>query len=221
MNKTLLLLLFSFLSLQVGFAQLSISETVVNETVEIGGPDKEIVLYLTNNSATTTTVKWDRTQDLPDGWQTYVCDIEQCFFPGTSTSEFNIESGQEVFFKMYFRATAEGTVSSVVDLYDVNNTSDAVQVTYNASSVTSDVDDLVTENIKVYPNPTSSNIYISNTDGIQSMEVYNIIGKKVRHFADVDSATPYNIEDLPRGMYLIRLLDKDSDVVTTKRISKR
>ena len=75
--------------------------------------------------------------------------------------------------------------------------------------------------ITVYPNPATNYISINGgQETIKQVVIYNLIGRKVKSFlASPDQK--YIVSELPKGMYLIQLLNNNNKVVTTQRISKR
>ena len=74
--------------------------------------------------------------------------------------------------------------------------------------------------IKVYPNPATNYIMISENDKVDQVLIYNVLGKLVKKF-EAESHKKYFISDLRTGMYIVRLLDSKSNLVKTRRINKR
>ena len=74
--------------------------------------------------------------------------------------------------------------------------------------------------IKVYPNPAINYFSITNNNLVQFVQVYNIIGRKVKSYP-VQNGLEYDISDLPEGMYLISLVGADGKVLKTVRTSKQ
>lgn len=74
--------------------------------------------------------------------------------------------------------------------------------------------------VSVYPNPTSDFFAVSETEGISTLKVYNLVGKEMRSF-DVSDGLKYNISDLPNGMYLVQLISENKNIVNTQRLQKR
>lgn len=60
------------------------------------------------------------------------------------------------------------------------------------------------ENIKVFPNPFTSNIHISSTVGIGTIKVYNSLGLLVRKSDVWDTTIELNTADLPDGVYILK-----------------
>jgi len=221
MLKTLLSSFILLLTVQFGYSQLTASTNTVGFPLE-EGIDTELTVYVTNTSDQPKTLKWVRdVSNLPEGWINFVCDTEQCYLPSTEEAEFDVVAGEEVPLKVTFRATTLAETSMTLEVFDKNNVSDKQIITFNVQSFPTSNDEINVEAIKIYPNPAADFIKVSNSNGIGTLEVYNLIGKKVRTFTDVDDSNLYNVSDLPKGMYLIRFLDEDNEAVGTKRISKR
>lgn len=70
----------------------------------------------------------------------------------------------------------------------------------------------------LYPNPARDFLYINNeTQLIDKIEVYNILGSKVKELIlnDVKNAK-LSVADLNEGNYIVRVYDKNNDIHTTK-----
>jgi hypothetical protein len=75
--------------------------------------------------------------------------------------------------------------------------------------------------VSIFPNPASEFISVNDqTDQVGSLAVFNMLGKRVKQF-DVVKGENYPIADLPKGMYLIQLIDKHKRVITTQKVDKR
>lgn len=64
------------------------------------------------------------------------------------------------------------------------------------------VDMISAETIGVYPNPVSSQLYITGIESGETVEIYSIVGTMVATFKYNGDAV--DVEDLPAGMYVIR-----------------
>ena len=74
--------------------------------------------------------------------------------------------------------------------------------------------------ITIYPNPASDFIQISNHEDVSQIIVFNLVGRKMKTF-EVQGDEKYNISNLPKGMYLVQLVNHGKKIITTQRISKR
>lgn len=77
----------------------------------------------------------------------------------------------------------------------------------------------IKQNIRLYPNPTSGRIYISNPNNLKlkSIEVYNIYGQKL--FGEIQN-NKIDIQHLARGMYLVKIEGLNGKKGTYKIVKK-
>ena len=89
------------------------------------------------------------------------------------------------------------------------------QSSYRSSSASS-------QNIElsIYPNPTVDFFKVSNNDLVQQIAVYNLAGRRIKSFDYTDNEK-YFVGDLPRGMYLVQLINADHRTLATRRVSVR
>ena len=95
--------------------------------------------------------------------------------------------------------------------------------TYNALntnqsfSATASVNDVVIIDIQLYPNPTSNGIVHLKTISQDPIfvQLYNALGKNV-FSKTINSGVPLNVQDLPAGVYMVRLTQHDK--VCTKKL---
>ncbi len=76
------------------------------------------------------------------------------------------------------------------------------------------------EDLRLFPNPVVSYFQLGHSERVVRIHVVNPIGRKVRSF-EYESKGQYDISDLPRGFYLVQLLDAENTIVRTQRISKQ
>ncbi len=78
-----------------------------------------------------------------------------------------------------------------------------------------------TNNFIVYPNPTSSKIFITSKEYVSSYEIYNTLGQKVKdgRFNAILEQEELDLTDLKSGMYILNL--KGEKVNKTVRIVKQ
>ncbi len=74
--------------------------------------------------------------------------------------------------------------------------------------------------IKIFPNPATEYIELSENDKVSTIVVYNLAGREMKRF-DAYNGEKYFVGDLARGLYLVQLLDKKNQTVVTQRVSKR
>ena len=64
------------------------------------------------------------------------------------------------------------------------------------------VDELTTENISIYPNPTKDLFTFDVNNDISVVEVYNLNGAKLLRLENTNSV---NIQHLPKGVYMVEI----------------
>jgi Secretion system C-terminal sorting domain len=75
--------------------------------------------------------------------------------------------------------------------------------------------------ISIYPNPATNFISINKDENVRDIAIFNLVGRKLKTFQNVEKDEHYDVSDLPVGMYLIQVIDDKKKIVTTQRISKR
>jgi len=83
--------------------------------------------------------------------------------------------------------------------------------------VTSSAD---TPNIRIYPNPATDYIELSENSKVAKIILFNLVGREMKRF-NAFTGQKYYVGDLERGLYLVQLLDKDDQTIVTQRVSKR
>ena len=74
--------------------------------------------------------------------------------------------------------------------------------------------------LTVYPNPTTEYFKVTDIPGLKDIQLYNIIGNKVKTF-EAAPQKQYYVGDLTDGIYLVRLESASGKVIKTIRLSKR
>ncbi|MNK15911.1 Thiol-disulfide oxidoreductase ResA [compost metagenome] len=82
------------------------------------------------------------------------------------------------------------------------------------------VDEIKTDPLVVFPNPTSGIIQITGSDSFE-VSVFDIMGKEVFHSENIDKNNSFNISQLSNGIYIARFLDKDNNETVRKVILDR
>lgn len=74
-----------------------------------------------------------------------------------------------------------------------------------------------TTEISIFPNPTNEVFKISTESKINKIEIYNLIGKKIKTIKN-DKSNTFNVSDLRIGIYLIRIFDSNNRVLKVVRL---
>lgn len=76
------------------------------------------------------------------------------------------------------------------------------------------------QSIKVYPNPVTSVLQITDNDLVKEVRIYNMIGRQIKNF-DTNYNKQFYVADLPNGMYLVQLVGDRNKIIRTQRVNKR
>ncbi len=77
--------------------------------------------------------------------------------------------------------------------------------------------------LTVYPNPTNGQFTIqwAVVSDQWSVEVYNVLGQNVYSQSAIhEQQSSFNLSNQPNGIYLIRILNKDGNLVGMKKVVK-
>ena len=99
--------------------------------------------------------------------------------------------------------------------YTFGTSTDFSSVTASASSVTLQIPDLNTFDIKLYPNPTISKVYISVKSDIE-VKVYNMIGQMILKTQEKS----IDLTRLNSGPYIFKVKDISTNNIETFKILK-
>jgi hypothetical protein len=86
--------------------------------------------------------------------------------------------------------------------FDVNNINDGFPILVRTDL---SVNDNGGQQLAVFPNPVKDMVNIEGRD-VAEIQVYNILGVKVKSFTNTNR---FNVEGLPAGFYLLRIIDKE------------
>ena len=75
--------------------------------------------------------------------------------------------------------------------------------------------------ISIYPNPATNYISINKDENVRDIAIFNLVGRKLKTFQNVEKDEHYDVSELPMGMYLVQVIDTNKKIITTQRISKR
>ncbi len=89
----------------------------------------------------------------------------------------------------------------------------------NFSSYTSVNEFSANNDLKLYPNPTTSILNVSGNFENSDLSIFNLAGQKVVGLTIYNYNTPVNVAHLANGIYTLRI-QKDNEIITSKFIKK-
>jgi hypothetical protein len=75
-------------------------------------------------------------------------------------------------------------------------------------------------NVSLYPNPNSGQFTIAGLENGMIVEMYDYTGRKITTVSASDITMQLNIATQANGIYLIRILDKDGNLIGMKKVVK-
>jgi hypothetical protein len=189
--------------------------------------------YIENLTNADVTVQWKRiSNNLSNGWTSSVCDKIACWNNTTDTKSFLLQANRTDNLDVHFypnNNAGNGFVEMLVWVQgDSANT--VVKATYKASAnVASSVISASKKNYNVsfYPNPVKDYMMVSGLPENQSYkaELYSLLGTKVSTYNLLSGSAQggvhqVDLQELPKGVYMLRIIDKNQNLVFNKSVSK-
>ncbi|MDV7185856.1 T9SS type A sorting domain-containing protein [Lutibacter sp. TH_r2] len=120
-------------------------------------------------------------------------------FTGASTSEwktieFDLTSATEGYISRMDFEIHTGTELVAGDVYYIDNIKQLLNSTLS-------IENVALNHIKVYPNPTSDFIHISDLTDIETISIHNVLGKEVKSFK---AQKTIDISNLSTGIYYLQ-----------------
>ncbi len=239
MKKFLFFLCTAFTLL--GFTSLKAQTyTIEKDTVRLtfSGTDlmymRDSIVPLTGSSI----IDWKIVStNFPADWQAQtigICDNNSCYpwsllWPSGATKTSHLYSSTSGVRDFHLQlnikdASTSGTYYIVVKLTNTTTLADTTQVyavTFMPTAVPS-VSKAIDE-ISLYPNPTNNDInvvYNANAD-VKTIAVYNIIGKVMAVYKVSGNSANLSLENVPAGIYFVRLVNSQGEVVVTRKFTKQ
>lgn len=178
-----------------------------------------------NKTTGTIKVYWVREIiELPIDWNTYICDANYCYSPELGKCPDNypnvIKTNDSTILDVYVTDNGiDGQAHIIMWVFEKEDTSKKLRVDYLFNKVVSN-NEVKNIEIKVYPNPTYNDLFIDFNQGLSRIELYTILGKKVSSFKAMQGES-YDISPLLDGLYFVKLIDPNEQVLRTIRLQKR
>ena len=226
MRYTLLVILFCFQILR-GYAQSTITITPQVQPTASVVPDSfetKAKAIIKNTSNVTKKFTWTRNVlNISAGWVTVVCDNKSCWTPeiGAAPEQIELAPNGTSNMDVYVRPNKKSGAATIeIKVFEVGNETNTVTGRYLFSTTTRAKETNASNpNIRIYPNPTIDYFQITEDEGIDKVVIYNIIGRQMRTYKVTENGK-YNVNDLPEGLYIIRLLAANGSTVKTIRLSR-
>lgn len=80
------------------------------------------------------------------------------------------------------------------------------------------------DDVSLFPNPARDavNVIYDQNAGVKKIAIYNLIGKMMQAYIPMDTrSAKLDLDNIPSGVYFIRLMDSQGHVVATRRFNKQ
>lgn len=173
--------------------------------------------------------------NFPSDWlsvgATGVCDNHLCYgnvpitTGTTQTSEPYTVSGTNDFHVQIIPDSfvTNGCYKIKVKLWNQANPNDSTLTTFTLCRYPLGVPVVKSAEPVIYPNPAASELNVVFDAGadVSHISVYNLIGKVVSVYRVNGNSANLNLENIPSGIYFLRLTNSSGQVVSTKRFTKQ
>ncbi len=221
----LIFLLFNTLILRGdGQVTIALSSGIINMSVNPDSFEIKGKATLKNTAKQTKKFVWQRNIiSMSNNWQNLVCDQNQCWSNVNNSPDTIVLSpnGTCNLDALIRPNRTNGAATIEIKVTEIGNTANTVTGRYLFSSISINRELIKNSNtVRIYPNPTTDYFMLDDsTDIVERVVIYNIIGRQVKSYKALDNFK-YSINDLPEGIYIIRLLNNGGNTVKTIRLNK-
>lgn len=229
MKKSILVLLLISAQILRGLSQnvtITLTPQIVNASVSVDSFEVRAKALFKNTSATTKKFVWKRTiVSMTSGWQSLVCDAQGCWNSNVNDApeQITVAANSTSNIDAYIRPNRiAGSATIEIKVFEFGNEANAITGRYLFSTSTSTKDGGKNNTgVKVFPNPATDYFSIQDDyDIVDRVVVYNMIGRAVKSYSADNSNNKFTVNDLPEGLYIIRLLNARGATVKTIRLNK-
>ena len=163
---------------------------------------------------------------VPEEWEFQLCDRNTCYIWGLeqcpSGNPAVFAASETVTYMLHMNPHGTAGVGDVVLNITAEDgsilTSIVIHYDIDLVSGVSELD-LDVKQVKLYPNPTSDYIQITNDNNVSKVAFYNIVGKRLNTSIHYPGKS-HDVSTLQKGIYLVRLFDENDNVLSVSRLNK-
>ena len=224
MKKYLLLLLTAFIATST-WAQVLTLDPETSVIMNILATDTDVPAHSTlkNISDTERTIVWEKNViEKTEEWGIAICDKNNCYFPSVDSKSVILASGNESNIDVHaYPNGVDGYAVVEVKMYDSADTTAQITGYYYFNYNPNSNEEVITgKKITLFPNPTRSSFSLKEqNEATSQVVVINLLGQELKRF-DAIRESSFDISTLPKGNYLIQVLDKEGRTQTTKLLQK-
>ncbi len=170
-------------------------------------------------------IMWSKVDvSIPLGWQSYVCDNNNCYTPKIVDCPDKLPNvllvDSTVNMDVHFETEGiQGGAHVVLWVFEKGDTANRLRIDYLFNMVLSNLE-VKSISIRLYPNPSTNAFTIESNSQITYVELMDIFGKKVASYSTHHNNT-YDISHLNDGIYFVKMLDTNKQYISTLRLQKQ
>ncbi|MBK6480636.1 MAG: T9SS type A sorting domain-containing protein [Saprospiraceae bacterium] len=221
--KYIFIISFFFVSMSVNAqTMLTLEPNPVSMVVKSNDLDVAGKASLKNNSKDTLIVKWSRKiENITQGWSSAVCDKNFCYIPTIDTMKLVLAPGEISNMDIHvYPMGISGSAKVTLRIEQVGSPDNFVSGAYFFNQTTPLKSDVEKDAIQLYPNPAQEYFMVTSPVVLGKIELYNITGDKAKVYYAYKNKR-YYIDDVPSGIYMVRLLNLQQEIVKTVVLKKK
>jgi hypothetical protein len=214
-SKKIITLSFILVSFIQSWAQ---TVTYSSKSATCSGPSDsgniaKTVIKITNTATNDSEFTWVTIeQSFQNGWAAQFCDPVSCFGdPIPSTGSFILKPTKTKSFNLditFNRIFGNGKFTVGVYRNSEPSIVDTLRFLIEGWQLGVEGLNAKAPEMSVFPNPTKGDLTITYpSKGTFGVEVFNLIGSKVKSFSGVQSNAKLDVSELPDGIYIVRIND--------------
>lgn len=217
------LLLLSTLGLQ---AQVTLSLSPESVELDVDEAQFETVAHswLVNTSEEAKVYRWIReVESVTQGWESAICDFNACYNTTVDSSITDLElgPGDTTNLDVHIRPMGiDGIAHVKLVVFEVANPENRIEGNYYFNQTVSSKSAFKNNTIKIYPNPAQDYFQLSSYENVDQVIIYNMAGAEIKSLASYQEKK-FDVSDLTRGLYLVRMVDRRGAVLKALRLNKR
>ena len=175
----------------------------------------ELVGYATfYNQQASSNITWKRVSvspGTPSQWSNAICDKISCWDVGVGRNEIVVPQGDSSILDLHlYPANTGGSTTVAIAVWADNDSANADTILYHFNVWPVSVNNVKKEEkLLVYPNPARTTLTLSfETSETVRVEIFDVLGRLMKTTTHSSKTSVINVEDLPVGLYVIRVYDK-------------
>ncbi len=210
---------------------------IAKDTVKGVATENGIDLHndITNLTSSTITINWrilnTNITTASGKWYSAfgLCDNKTCYnngvLAGSSKTTLDVAGNATMDFKISITDLAGVTNNGPFYVtVEASNGTTLDTATFVLSKWATNVNNInkSNDNVSLYPNPATNevNVVFNGLSDVKTVGIYNLIGKLQSIYKVSGTSANINVETLPSGIYLLRLMDSQGHPVVIRKFNK-